>query len=246
MQTMPEEAAMPTELDDGPDGQRRALRVLIMADDADTCYSLGMLLGMWGFQGIAVRSGPKALEAIQLHRPHIILLDVAMPAMDGLEVAKRVRELIPTNGKRPFIISMSGYADKHTRQQSRRAGIDLHFAKPTILTELEPLLRRLQRIDMPSVERRLSESHHGPWLDSSLRYWSDLATLRQSLLRSRQVLGEAEAIRSRHRGVRNLEERLQLRAAWCDHAAHFMDENERGRRLVRSFVKWGVQTATDP
>jgi CheY-like chemotaxis protein len=218
------------------------LRVLVAADDADTCFSLGMLLGMWGFEGIAVRNGPKALEAVQLHRPDIILLDVAMPGMDGLELAKRVGELVPTNGKRPFIISMSGYADKHTRQQSRRAGIDLHFAKPAILTELEPLLQRLQRIAMPSAERRLSKSHGRPWRDSSLLYWSNLATLRQSLTRTRQASSAAAALRFRHRTVTNLQERIQLRAAWCDHAAQFVDEIERARRLVLSFPKWGVQT----
>jgi CheY-like chemotaxis protein len=63
---------------------------------------MAILLGLWGFEVIAVRSGLEALEAVQLHRPDVILLDLAMPKMDGLQVARRVREQSPRKGHRPF------------------------------------------------------------------------------------------------------------------------------------------------
>jgi CheY-like chemotaxis protein len=110
---------------------------------------------MWGFEAIAVRSGSEALEAVRLHSPDIILLDLAMPKMDGLQVAKRLRDLVPTNGKRPFVICMSGHADEQTRQRAQQAGIDLHLVKPVDPHHLEVLLRRFQSVVVPSVEPSL-------------------------------------------------------------------------------------------
>jgi CheY-like chemotaxis protein len=237
---------MSTDLNDAPDGAGRVVRVLIVDDDRAICNLLATLLGLWGFEVITVHSGPEALRAEQLHRPDIILLDVVMPGMDGSEVAKLVRARAHVKRRRPFIVSMSGHPNAQNGQRAQEAGIDLHYVKPLNPSHLQRLLRRFQRMILPSAERRLSESHRRPWRDSSLRYWSDLATLRQSLTRGRQVLRAAEALRFKHRGVRNRQESIQLRAAWCDQVAQLLDENERGRRLVRSFVKWGIQTATDP
>jgi CheY-like chemotaxis protein len=67
-----------------------------------------------------------------------------MPGMNGFEVARRLRGQVPTKGKVPFLIALSGYADEQTRQLSLDAGIDLHLVKPVEMAELEKLLRRLQ------------------------------------------------------------------------------------------------------
>jgi CheY-like chemotaxis protein len=139
---------------DGPNGlDGRVLRVLIVDDDADTSDTMAILLGHWGFEGIAVRNGSEALQAAQTHGPDLILLDIGMPGMDGLELAKRLREQIHSKGKPPFLIAVSGYGDAQTRQRSRQAGIDLHLVKPVDPTDLEKLLRRFQMVVMPGAER---------------------------------------------------------------------------------------------
>src|SRR5205823_1546478 len=83
---------------DMPDGPRAGnqLRVLIVDDDPDTADTMVILLSHWGFQATAVRCGVEALQAAQVTSPpDVILLDIGMPGMDGLEVARRLRKEVP-------------------------------------------------------------------------------------------------------------------------------------------------------
>src|SRR5438128_4986227 len=150
-------------------------RVLIVDDDADTSESTAILVGQWGFEAVAVRSGFEALQAVNAFFPDLILLDIGMPGMDGLEVAKRLRVQTPPKGKRPFLIAVSGYADAQSRHHSLQAGIDLHLVKPVDPAELEKLLRRFQKVVMPAAERKLHRSHFRLRLVPTLRHWSDRA-----------------------------------------------------------------------
>jgi CheY-like chemotaxis protein len=105
---------------------------------------MALLLGHWGFEAIAVHTGPEALQAAHAFSRDLILLDIGMPGMNGFEVARRLRELFCPNGKEPVLVAFSGYGDEQTRQLSLDAGIDLHVVKPVEMAELEKLLRRLQ------------------------------------------------------------------------------------------------------
>src|SRR5438552_9058480 len=139
-----------------PDGPRAGnqLRVLIVDDDPDTADTMVILLSHWGFQATAVRCGVEALQAAQVTSPpDVILLDIGMPGMDGLEVARRLRKEVPGNGRRPFLIAVSGYGDPQTRTQAQQSGIDLQLVKPVDPAELEKLLKRFQGVVMPAAER---------------------------------------------------------------------------------------------
>jgi CheY-like chemotaxis protein len=107
----------------------RPLRVLIVDNEADRCSSTALLLKFWGFEAVLVHSS-QALEAARVHAPDVVLLDLGMPVLDGLEVAQRLREQAPPNGKHPVIIAISGCRDAQNRQRCRESGIDLHFVKP--------------------------------------------------------------------------------------------------------------------
>src|SRR5260370_24422129 len=109
---------------DGPDGPNDVspdgtLRVLIVDDDVDTSDTMAILLDHWGFKALAVRSGAEALQASPVYSPDLILLDIGMPGMDGLELAKRLRTQVPPRGKSPFLVSSSGHRDSQTRHRSR-------------------------------------------------------------------------------------------------------------------------------
>ena len=134
------------EVSERPKGRAtdRALRVLIVDDDADISDTMAILLSHWGFEALPVHTGHEALQAAHAFSPDLILLDIGMPGMNGLEVAKRLRGHVPTKGKVPFLIAYSGYGDEQTHQLSLDAGIDLHLVKPVEMAELEKLLRRLQ------------------------------------------------------------------------------------------------------
>jgi CheY-like chemotaxis protein len=145
----------------GPNVQTNGsvLRILIVDDDSDTADTMAILLGHWGFESIAVRNGQEALHAAQASCPDLVLLDIGMPGMDGLEVARRIREQVPPKGKTPFLIAVSGYGDAQTRHHSQEAGIDLHLVKPVDPAELEKLLNRFRGIVMPAAERKLHDFH---------------------------------------------------------------------------------------
>src|SRR5438034_901321 len=66
-------------------------RVMVVDDNQDAASSLGRLLSLMGKQVCVVNDGPAALGQIDYFRPQVVLLDLGMPGMDGIETAKRIR-----------------------------------------------------------------------------------------------------------------------------------------------------------
>ena len=120
------------------------LRILVVEDDQDNAATLSMLLRLYGYDVEVAGDGPSALQSVQAAQPDVVLLDLALPKMDGWQVAQQIRQ--NRNGKRPLIIAVSGYGDKAARLRSYESGIDLHLVKPVEPAELEDLLKRLQGI----------------------------------------------------------------------------------------------------
>jgi CheY-like chemotaxis protein len=84
-------------------------------------------------------SGREALELVDRLRPDIVLTDLAMPEMDGLELARR----LAARPERPMIIMMSIGDLPTDRQATREAGADAFVTKPDLVNQLEPLMRHL-------------------------------------------------------------------------------------------------------
>jgi CheY-like chemotaxis protein len=110
---------------------------LVVDDHADTAQSMALLLQFWGHEVEFARDGPSALAKAQAHLPDVVLLDIALPGMDGYEVARQLRSL-PTS-QRLWIIAISGFAAAGARQPD----IDLHFLKPMDPVRLMHLLKGL-------------------------------------------------------------------------------------------------------
>ena len=73
-------------------------------------------------------SGPEALEAALAARPDVVLMELALPMLDGLQVARRIREWAV--GPVPLLVAVTGYGAVRDRARSREAGFDCHFVKP--------------------------------------------------------------------------------------------------------------------
>jgi two-component system CheB/CheR fusion protein len=82
--------------------------------------------------------GAAALEAIKVFRPDVALLDIAMPGMDGIELASRLRS-DPTL-QDLLLIALTGYGRDEDRERSRRAGFNAHLVKPVDIAALNALL----------------------------------------------------------------------------------------------------------
>jgi len=118
--------------------RKRLLRVLVVDDDCDTADSLSMLLRLWGHDVRFGYGGATALELALLERPDVLLLDVAMPTVTGIEVARQLRQHSQFDQTR--IIAASGYVDEAHRVLCRQAGFDDFLVKPLELATLKELL----------------------------------------------------------------------------------------------------------
>jgi two-component system CheB/CheR fusion protein len=114
------------------------LRVLIVDDYRDAADTLAMLVGAWEHDVRRAYDGTSALALAATYRPHVLLLDIAMPDMSGPELAVRVRQKAEL--KDCFMIAITGYTDSKHRRQCEEAGIDLFLIKPVDPSILHTLL----------------------------------------------------------------------------------------------------------
>lgn len=125
----PTEEAMPT---------RPSLRVLVVDDNVDTATSLALLLRDLGDDVRTAHDGPAALEAALDYRPDVALLDIGLPGLDGLEVAKRMRQQPILQNV--VLVAMTGYGKESDRQRSQEAGFDHHLVKPIKFEKVQKIL----------------------------------------------------------------------------------------------------------
>ncbi len=111
-------------------------RILIVDDNEKAAQSLGKLIEHRGHKVEMVYEGQSALEIISAFKPHIVILDIGLPEMDGYEVARRLRH----TGKPMRLIALTGYGLDEDKQKALAAGFDHHLVKPVSIANLEPLL----------------------------------------------------------------------------------------------------------
>jgi signal transduction histidine kinase/CheY-like chemotaxis protein len=114
-------------------------RVLIADDNQDGAESLGMLIELAGHQVCIVHTGIDALQMARTYRPHVAILDIGMPGMDGYEVAQQIRD--QPWGTHMILIALTGWGQEDDKLRARRAGFDHHFTKPMDPTALDELLQ---------------------------------------------------------------------------------------------------------
>jgi len=111
-------------------------RVLVVDDEIEIVRALERSLAAHGFEVFTAGSGEEALEAISLHRPDLILLDLGLPSMSGLEVIKRVR----AQSNLPIIV-LSVKDTEHDKVQALDLGADDYVSKPFGMDEVLARLR---------------------------------------------------------------------------------------------------------
>jgi CheY-like chemotaxis protein len=116
-------------------------RVLIVDDNIDAAESLQMWLDMAGHDVQVATDGPRAIAAAESHAPDVMLLDLGMPGMTGLEVARRIRAT--PWGRKIVLVALTGWGQEEHKRQTREAGFDHHLTKPVPPDEIEELIRKL-------------------------------------------------------------------------------------------------------
>jgi CheY-like chemotaxis protein/anti-sigma regulatory factor (Ser/Thr protein kinase) len=109
-------------------GPRARRRILVIEDNADAREMLRMLLTLAGHEVHEAADGPAGLVVARTVGPDVALIDVGLPALDGYEVARRLRAA--EEGKAMRLIAITGYGQADDRQRARQAGFDAHLTKP--------------------------------------------------------------------------------------------------------------------
>jgi len=123
-------------------GQRCPLKLLLADDNAVNLRVAEMMLHRLGYRTDIVGNGREVLEACARTAYDLILLDVEMPELDGLEVARRIRAMDSTQGVRPWIVAVTANAMQEDRTRAIAAGMNDFVAKPFRLQELAEALER--------------------------------------------------------------------------------------------------------
>jgi CheY-like chemotaxis protein len=124
------------------------LKILIADDNADGADSLAMLLQTHGHMVLTAADGRRALELSEAFRPDVILMDVAMPHMDGLQATREIR--LHTWGAGIRIIALTAWGGDVERRRTLEAGMDFHLVKPVDPQALAALLHQVLAPDPSS------------------------------------------------------------------------------------------------
>jgi CheY-like chemotaxis protein len=123
---------------------RAVRRVLVVDDNTDATDMLAHALRYAGHEVCAENEGRIALETAARFLPDVVLLDLGLPGMDGIEIARRLRA-DPTLAQ-VVIIALTGYGQESDRKRSSEAGIDHHLVKPVeVETIIEAIATALVR-----------------------------------------------------------------------------------------------------
>src|SRR5262245_14919382 len=114
------------------------LRVLVVDGNHDAADSLALVVTMLGHQTSTAYDGPTALQLARTSLPQIVLLDLALPKMDGYAVARGLREEIGL--RNTLLVAVTGFGREEDRHRCQEAGFDHLMLKPLDLAELEKLL----------------------------------------------------------------------------------------------------------
>lgn len=144
-------------------------RVLIVDDFSETALLLSHLLAsMGGFETRTATDGFQAIGVAEEFRPQFVLLDIAMPSLNGFEAAKRIRA--QPWGKDIMLIAMSASWDEEYDMRARKAGFKGYVLKPMPVKSVVDLIEKCLRgdCDVPSSGRQHRVRSRRPLLDRHL------------------------------------------------------------------------------
>lgn len=132
-------------------------KVLVVDDEPDVLEILAYNLRQEGYEPLLAENGEEALALAQRHQPAMVLLDIMMPGIDGLEVCRRLRALPET--RESYIIFLTARAEEYAEMAGFEAGADDYLVKPirpkALLSRLKALARRatpLQKLQFLGLE----------------------------------------------------------------------------------------------
>lgn len=116
-------------------------KVAVIEDNADNRLLLEVMLGEQ-YELAEYATGPEGLAGLKSDRPKLVLLDISLPGMDGLEVLREIRGDVELQGIP--VVALTAHAMAGDRERLLAAGFDSYFSKPILDEEL--LLAEIERL----------------------------------------------------------------------------------------------------
>lgn len=111
-------------------------KILHIEDNADSALIMARLLTLWGYHCLSAENGASGLRQIEIERPDLLLLDLNLPDIHGLEIVRQLR----ARSERLPIIAVTANALPSDRSKALEAGVDEFLAKPIDFPSLRALL----------------------------------------------------------------------------------------------------------
>jgi PAS domain S-box-containing protein len=118
-------------------------KVLVVDDNQDSADTAAAIIGLLGHHAECVYTGAAALEAALRLRPDMVLLDLAMPGLDGYQTLERLRAM--PDMAHAFVVALTGYGAQDDKQRTTSAGFDAHLTKPMELHALLELMNQARQ-----------------------------------------------------------------------------------------------------
>jgi CheY-like chemotaxis protein len=123
------------------EGSVSRMRVLVVDDNVDAAELLAETLEMMGYTTRTAHDGPSALVVADDFKPEIAVLDIGLPAMDGYELARLLRQQPDLAGLR--LVAVTGYGQDSDRRAAHESGFNAHLVKPVDMERLHKVLREM-------------------------------------------------------------------------------------------------------
>ena len=214
------------------------LRILVAEDTAVNQKFILRLLDRWGHTAVLAEDGRKAVAQISREMFDIVLMDVQMPEMDGLEATAAIRRNEAGSGRRTPIIAMTAHAIKGDRERCLAAGMDDYISKPLDADLLKQIIKRLTTARAPAA--RIAQQGKGPapgFLKAFENDWSFFAEVVEVFfsdyprqldsLRTSAERGDAAAFRRAAHSLKGMLRNFQAEAA-AEKAFHLENKGQKG------------------
>lgn len=126
---------------------KKHIKILLVDDEPDILEFMSYNLSNEGYKVFTATDGVEAIEKAKSKSPHLVLLDVMMPKMDGIEACENLRKL-PKLGEKIIIVFLTARSEDYTQVAGLEAGADDYITKPikvkVLISKVKSLLRRMQ------------------------------------------------------------------------------------------------------
>lgn len=112
--------------------------ILIADSDAAARSAMKLLMNLWGHGVIMAGNGLEVVELVMRRRPDIVVMNLQLPLMSGIEASEFIHLAKPTQS--PSIIALASQGGTHLRRASAQAGFVAHLVQPVCPTELKTVL----------------------------------------------------------------------------------------------------------